>query len=80
MSTQQTNDETQKINLLNIQQVNLSFDSIKNEINQLCKNGHYDLDSVQKILIDLNIVAKALETLDKCQIILLNLAKNNVQE
>jgi hypothetical protein len=62
-----------------MQQVRTCFSGLKSEINKLCKNGEYDIDTFQKIAIDLSVVQKALDNLDLCQNVLLTIAKNNSQ-
>lgn len=66
-----------QINLLNIQQVNSSYEELKTEINKLCKRGEYDIETFQKVSINLTVLQKAIESLDQCQHILLSLAKKN---
>jgi hypothetical protein len=69
--------QVEHLNLLNISQINTSFNSIKNEINKLCKRGEYDLDDFNKINNDIQILSIAIDTLNKCQAVLLNLSKKN---
>lgn len=66
-----------QINLLNIHQVNSSYEELKIEINKLCKRGEYDFETFQKVSNNLTILQKAIESLDQCQNILLSLAKKN---
>jgi hypothetical protein len=67
--------QTEQLNLLNISQINTSLISVKNEINKLCKRGEYELDEFNKINNDINVLTVAIENLNKCQNILLNLSK-----
>ena len=69
--------QTEQLNLLNISQINTSFNSIKNEINKLCKRGEYDLDEFNKINNDIQVLSITIETLNKCQNVLLNLSKQS---
>jgi tRNA A37 threonylcarbamoyltransferase TsaD len=74
---QQENNDKHEINILNIQQVQVSFVGLKTEINKLCKSGEYDVDSFQKVLINLSVIQKAIDSLDKCQNALIDFVKKN---
>lgn len=76
MAANQTNDR-QEISILNMQQVQIAFEGLKAEVNKLCKCGEYDIDTFQKVAINLSVMQRAIETLDKCQTTLVTIAKNN---
>ena len=69
------NSNEEHLSLIDINMVYKSFVSLKNEINDKCRKGEYDLDSVQTLLYDLEVVKKSIETLDKCQNALIKIAK-----
>ena len=61
-----------QIPLLDVQLVYKSYYSVKNEVNSRCLRGEYDLDTVKTILNDLDVLKSAIDSLDKCQTVIVN--------
>lgn len=71
------NDKTKEtLELVDIDVTKMSVNHIRDLFDTYCKEGKYNLDEVQKIIISINNINRSIETLNKLQIIAIKLKQN----
>lgn len=74
-----TEKQNETLTLVDIQVTRDSMNFIKSQADEAMRNGKYGFDDAQKIIISVNNVMTALDTLDKLQILALQLKQRQDQ-